>query len=411
MAEKIDLNTFLKDNELDIVISKYNCSPEEPVLTDSMTTLFSKESHRLTKKKSSFELFNMNSEFYVWNDDFNAVYQRILSMQAGNTQILNIDENYEQFIIAMIGMLNKKGYTVQGCMQEPTEGWTVLDDNLLNVALHKADESEGSPLNTVTDQDGTEFVINEDQKAVLLKNKPLEKGIYRWEKVFALCDAEGNGLIEDITFRQLGLTLLGFLKGLSIEQLKARFLWPDFSDELLSKAKLFYEIRRCTNMRIIDTLEDLQSNDETDLDDDDPYFVNVYQYYDSSDGAELQSSIPASDLPDFFKSKYSHEPVDIEEPLRKLSDEFVNMAADLDLLILRHQNQLEVSNFVSDIQINDGKGSIGINANSEVNDNNYHPIESYFDVEDRHSYELVEKNLTINELLGYLWMQSGKTEL
>lgn len=404
-----DVIAYLDSKELSANIYKYQVSPLEAVTKDSIPTLFSSESRRLTQHNERFQLYNENGGLYVDKVPFEEFYQKIVEIQDGKTPAEDNDDhavNYEM-IMSLISYLQSKNYSVWGNNQRGYDNWEVLNDHYLNLSVYRAQKTGQQQLFMTQDDHGETYLVDADDNKVLIRNNN-EPNLSEQDNsdYYELRKPDGKVILENIPLRRLGLVLLAIVNGFNVEQVKSQFIWPKLSDTLIADARLLFERNFCSEPQEIKTMADLKSVDELPIISDEDHIVSKYRFL----GQELKwfskIAFTAEDLPDVFDSLYHNFLIDSTDISKALSDFLVELGESNNQLILRQEQMFLNAGQVDQFLIGED-GGVQISAAQSHDDAIINQVTSVFTILDKTSEKVVQRELTIDELVAYLW-ENGK---
>ncbi|KRN96744.1 hypothetical protein [Companilactobacillus kimchiensis] len=405
-TSKNDLNTYLKEKNLGVNVLQYICSPLEAITRESITTVSSTEGRRLTGTDKRFQFYNNDGALYADGVEFYDLYQTLLKSQSeGLPQILNDEVPDWDVIMDLIHLAGEQGLTVIGNNQKLVDQWDVVDDHYLNIAMYQARDSEDEnaklipdQLRPVRDHENKVYLVNDDDQFVLKQNEI--SGEHPTTDYYQIYAGPNNLLLDDVPVGKLPIVLLCLLEGFTAEQIKIQYLWPKLSADVLATTYLRLEYNNHSNKHIVETKKDLKTIHQLPMNDD--KFTNVkYQAYYAT-GLKLGAPIDENDLSTYFRQVYHNQPLNISDMERKLTNSLVEITDKFNILILRQQRRLLNVSDLDELNISDDD-SVGISATPRDNDDNVKPIEAVFTLLEKDSMDLVKRDLTLDQLVSYVW--------
>lgn len=398
-----DLMTYLDANDLAANIFQYRTSPLDPVTKDSITTLFSNERRRLTQDEKRFQLYDENGSLYVDKVPFDEFYKKIIEIQKDGLPEPD-DTDYAinwEMIMGLIGYLQKNNYSVWGNNQKGYDNWDVLNDDFLNRALHQAQET-GEPqlLLSQNDDDNTYLVDRDDNKILIRNYQEYNLSEQDYSDYYEVRTPEGAVVVNNIPRRRLGLVLLAIVDGFNAEQVKSQFIWPKLSNDLVGDSRLLFERSFCSEPIEIKTLADSKATEELPILEDENHIVNKYRFIGDEANWTWKLAFSDEDLPEVIDYLYHDLPIDVKDAGQTLSDFLVDLGEHANKLVLRQQQSLLNSGVVNQLLIDDDGGfKVGASKNSS----NVNFVTSVFTVADKDTMRIEKSELSIDELVAYLW--------
>jgi len=389
------INNFLSVKGLSMTAKLYKYSPLEPITTESTTTLFSQEKRRLTIDDQRFGLFDSNtSALYFDNADAAATYQKIHNYQKyGLIKPIHksetvTDSNYE-ITYDLIKKINSLGIAVLGTNQIPNNGWRVLDDNLLSIALHDDDQ-----LQVQKSANSKYFMVNAQGQSVMLATD-VDKDVEDFYELHRIAD--NTVVLGNIPSYKLNTVILAFLNDFTVEQIKQDFLYPQISEERLSDSELIYENIFCSDQLEINSITDLKDISTLTIPYGTDQRIDKYQYIDNN-GWAIDQSFLTDDAINIFDHLYHDVQIDSQNVEHDLTKTLVKIADEMNILIFRQQCRLNSISDVDSFSVSDGIFKI----DTTISDDHAQAIETVFTLLDKHNHEVVKKYLSLEELINFI---------
>jgi len=403
-----NFSEFMKDNNLAINTYRYFSSPADPVTLNSKVNIFSNERRRLTLDDSRYQLYDYNDgRLFLDRAELSQVNSEIFKMQKDGIPELAPDfRPNENVIYNLVKFINGAGISVFGTNQRNYDTWKVINDYSLEDALKKSNDRGEQQLVMSPGSNDKLYLINLNKDRVLARER--DTGKFKPTKDFyELRNENGEVILTSVPLGKLAVVLMAFMRGFNSEQVKNKFLWPNISEDLLSDSDLIFKREFRSDMREIKSVADFETVATSPVHEDNEHLVSKYQYRDKY-GYEFGLAIPDSEILDVFKHRYNNFPIDSKDAEADLNELLVSIADQLNLSILRAQRQLERISYRSKAIIEDNKIS-NVLDNMFSNKREY-LVEPVFTLVDKNTDNKIVQELTLDQLVEFLWMHTINPE-
>lgn len=396
--ENNNINELLK-KDMDLNLYNYNYSSPVTLVKDSLITLFSNENWRLGHNIKRFESIDKKS--YSMSDklditDFeNSINDRYDSHQVPTHNNWTINQYYfSQFI----NLLNDKGttdyyYYLYSFSQKSTDWYEVLKDNLLIAALKKAKTTHYDQLVPITENNET-FMVDLDYNKVM---KKIPHGEYFED--FFMIEPDIGASFDIVPSESVIAILYSIILGISGDNIKKLFLYPNLNPDELAKAQLLYLKNSHSTMNEIYDWAGVDNIGYDPIDDKDLSF-DCYFYNPNIE--EMSDPIAHYDIPSALSFIYHKEyDAELDSDQHKLTNALLDIADKHNLSIQRQLRRKSTLNQISHIDFADNKiASYDIASTKDFGNNGW--IESVFNIVEKDSQKQIMYDMKIGQLVHYL---------
>lgn len=403
---EVDLNQFMRDNNLDANIVGYKYSLADSITNHSKVTLTSPERRRLVTDYAHYQLFDEHGLYYAEDVTLDEL-QFLLKLTVGRGIELQSDEVPDMAeIVDLVHEVNKMGLVVGGRRHKTGDIWQVTNDQLLVAALERGQKTEYDQIVPAKNEHGLSLVDLDYNEVLTQFDSDRLASLFDGEDMYEIRDAADKSVLTLIPRQLLGASLLCLIIGIMPSEIYQLLLQPRLSGDQVADSQITFERHHTSEFRPIKSVADLKIMSHLPIQYDDDHVEAMYRFFDFASGIPISHAVGSGQilpvLKIIFHGKY-HFPQDAG---RQLSDWLIQLANRENVAIKRFERRKVYRGLIDSFSVlNNEIVDVNMSSRQELLSSQ---LETVFNVIDYGIEKNLRHSLSFGELTTYLLKTAKK---